>query len=364
MFFNNVINNKKGVKDVKKILLSIIVPVYNVEKYIEKCINSLLNELDECIEIIIVDDCTQDNSIKKCENLIKGFKNVNIIKREYNGGLSAARNTGIEMANGKYCWFVDSDDYIVPGALKEIIHLLKYTNDELILFNHLRVDETGKQIYQSGLKGENIRISNFEDRIEFVCKYLKNDYGFEVWRKIFSLDIIKRNQIKFEPNKEIFAEDICFLLYYISYCENISIKPDTYYCYLIRENSIMGQKQIKVNEMINLSYKVYSNIKDEKMKDYIDLIMFRLLEIELNSLNRNIELEYIYKISNKEFTMKIISNPFNNIKLRIKMFGKKSAINQILIAKRIKAALENNRMTYSLYYNFSKVIECKGVYRK
>lgn len=92
--------------------------------------------------------------------------------------------------------------------------------------------------------------------------------------------------------------------------------------------------------------------------------MFRLLEIELNSLNRNIELEYIYKISNKEFTMKIISNPFNNIKLRIKMFGKKSAINQILIAKRIKAALENNRMTYSLYYNFSKVIECKGVYRK
>lgn len=342
-----------------KILLSIIVPVYNVEKYVKKCINSLLDELDECVEIIIVDDCTPDKSIKLCESLVKGIKNVKIIKREYNGGLSAARNTGIEIANGKYCWFVDSDDYIIHGSLKKIINLLKYTNDELILFNHLRVDESGKQIYKSDLKSEFIRISSFRDRIELICKYLKNDYGFEVWRKIFSLDIIKKNQIKFEPNKEVFAEDICFLMYYISYCENIRIISDTYYCYLIRANSIMGKKDIKVNEMINLSYKIYINIKDKRMKEYIDLIMYRLLEIELNSLNRNIELEYIYKISNKEFTMKIVSNPFNNIKLRIKMFGKKSAINQILIAKRIKAILENKKVTYFIYYNFSKLIETK-----
>lgn len=344
----------------KNILLSIVVPVYNVEKYIKKCINSLLSELDDCIEIIIVDDCTPDNSIRICECLINGYKNVKIIRRECNGGLSAARNTGIEVARGKYCWFVDSDDYIMPGALKGIIDLLNSTNDDLIIFNHLRVDEAGKQIYKSELTNEKVKICNLDDRIEFICKYLRNDYGFEVWRKIFSLDIIKRNHIKFEPNKEIFAEDICFLLYYINYCENISIKPYKYYCYLIRENSIMGQKKIlKINEMINLSYKVYINNKDEKMKNYIGLVMFRLLQIELKNVDRNTALKYIYEISNKDFALKVTSNIFSNIRLRIKLFGKQSALHQILIAKRIKAALKNNKITYNIYSNLSRFVETR-----
>ncbi len=341
----------------EKILLSIIVPVYNVEKYIEKCINSLLNELDECVEIIIVDDCTPDNSINKCKNLIKGFKNVNIIKREYNGGLSAARNTGIEMAKGKYCWFVDSDDYILPGALRDIISLLKSNNDDLIMFNHLRVNEIGKQIYKSELINENLNICNFDKKVRFICKYLKNDYGYEVWRKIFSLEIIKENNIKFEPNKEIFAEDICFLLYYINYCKNVGIKSESYYCYLIRENSIMGQKKsLKINEMINLSYKVYANSYDEKIKEYINLIMFRLLEIEMQNVDANVALEYIYEIRNKEFALKVTSSIFNNLQLRIKYFGKRSALNQIIIAKRINALLRNKKNIYYIYSRLSRFI--------
>lgn len=106
----------------------------------------------------------------------------------------------------------------------------------------------------------------------------------------------------------------------------------------------MGQKNaLKINEMINLSYKVYINNQDEKMKNYIDLIMFRLLQIELRNVNKNIALEYIYKIRNKEFALKVISNPLNNIKLRMKLFGKRSGLNQIIIAKRIKSALKSNK---------------------
>lgn len=329
----------------KNILLSIIIPVYNVEKYIQKCIISLLSQLDDCIEIIIVDDCSQDNSIKICESLVKGYRNIKIIKQEVNRGVSDTRNIGIEIAKGKYCWFIDSDDYIVHESLEKIVNLLKDTNDDLIIFNHSRIDETGKQIYKSDLMNKKIKICNSEDRIEFICKYLKNNYGFELWGKIFSLDIIKQNKIKFEPYKEVFAEDICFLLYYINYCKNINIKSDRYYCYLIRENSLMREKKsLKVNEMINLSYKLYNINRDNKMNKYISLIMFRLLQIELRNVNKNIALNYIYEISNKEFALKVTSNIFDNIKLRIKLFGKRSALNQIIIAKRIKSALKSNKI--------------------
>lgn len=197
----------------ENILLSIIIPVYNVEKYIEKCITSLLNQLDNCIEIIIVDDCTPDSSIKICECLIKEYENIKIIKRENNGGLSAARNTGIEIAKGKYCWFIDSDDYILPGSLKGIIDLINSTNDDLIIFNHLRIDETGKKIYKSSLVNQKVKICNLDDKIEFMCKYLKNDYGFEVWGKIFSLDIIKKIILNLKLIKK-FLQKI-FVSYYI-----------------------------------------------------------------------------------------------------------------------------------------------------
>ena len=342
----------------KKILLSIIIPVYNVERYIVKCIESILYELDDCVEVIIVDDCTKDNSIKICEDLIGNHNNIRIIKRQENGGLSEARNTGIEIAKGKYCWFIDSDDYIMPESIKKIINLLKKSDYDLIIFNHLRLDETGKEIYRSKLKEEKIEIDTLDDKIKFICKYLKNDYGFEVWGKIFSLEIIKNKQIKFEPNKEIFAEDICFLLYYINHCKNISIKSDEYYCYLIRESSIMGQKKtLKIDEMINLSYKVYMNIPEQRIRDCIDLVMFRLLQIELNNTDKNTALSYIDKISNKDFALRIVSNPFINMRLRIKLFGNKIGIHQILIAKRIKHALKNNKVRYNIYSKLCKLIE-------
>lgn len=342
----------------KKMLLSIIIPVYNVEKYIEKCIESILNELNDSIEVIIVDDCTKDNSIKVCESLTYGHKNIKIIKRQENGGLSAARNTGIEMANGKYCWFVDSDDYIMPGSIKKIIELLNKNQNDLIIFNHLRVDETGAKKYESKLKEEKIEINTLDERIEFIGKYLLNEYGFEVWSKIFSLEIIKKKQIKFEPNKDIFAEDICFLLYYINYCKNISIKPYECYCYLIRESSIMGQKKtLKIDEMINLTYKVYIYIHDQRIRDCIDLVMFRLLQIELNNTDKNIALSYIDKISNKDFALRTTVNPFINMRLRIKLFGKQMGIHQILIAKRIKSALKNNKLRYNIYSELCKLLE-------
>lgn len=117
--------------------LSIIIPVYNVEKYVGRCLESCLDQdlpKDE-YEIIVVNDGTQDNSVQVIEKYIKPENNVTLIHRE-NGGLSAARNTGLKHAQGEYVWFVDSDDWIEKDSLSKLIQYIK--KYDLDVFRFLR----------------------------------------------------------------------------------------------------------------------------------------------------------------------------------------------------------------------------------
>lgn len=121
-----------------EILLSIILPVFGVENYIRECLNSILPQLNDKTQLIIVDDCGLDASIKICEDMTKGRMNVIIKNRKKNGGLSAARNTGLEEATGKYVWFIDSDDYITNDAIEDLFHYMAVDDYDVIQFNHFR----------------------------------------------------------------------------------------------------------------------------------------------------------------------------------------------------------------------------------
>ena len=121
-----------------EIKLSIILPVYNVEGYINQCLESILPQLDNNTELIIVDDCSPDRSIDICEDATEGISNVCIKRRDKNGGLSAARNTGIEEAKGEYIWFVDSDDYIENNAVSVLLKSIEGPKVDMVQFNHRR----------------------------------------------------------------------------------------------------------------------------------------------------------------------------------------------------------------------------------
>lgn len=130
--------NQKGESMESEVLLSIILPVFRVEKYIRECLNSILPQLNDKTQLIIVDDCGLDASIKICEDMTKEWMNVTIKNREKNGGLSAARNTGLEEATGKYVWFIDSDDYIANDAIEDLFHYMTEDDYDVIQFNHFR----------------------------------------------------------------------------------------------------------------------------------------------------------------------------------------------------------------------------------
>ena len=110
-----------------KIKVSIIIPVYNVEPYIEECLNSIANQtVTEGLECIIVDDCGKDNSAALAKRFVEGYHgNVrfSFIQRAENGGLSATRNTGMKAARGEYLYFLDSDDYLIPSAIEKLVSI-------------------------------------------------------------------------------------------------------------------------------------------------------------------------------------------------------------------------------------------------
>ena len=214
--------------------LSIIMPVYGVEKYIEKCLYSVLNQLTKDCELIIINDQTPDSSIKLCRTILEdhNYPNVRIIERDKNGGLSAARNTGIEHARGDYCWFIDSDDYISEKAIRSIINNLNECF-EILIFNHRRVDQNGVILHESKLLDTVYDVNKSNENL--IGDYLRNNWGFEVWSKVYSMKIIRDKSIRFEPNKEIFAEDICFFLYFSKFVNSIRIISDCNYFYLICE---------------------------------------------------------------------------------------------------------------------------------
>lgn len=122
--------------------LSVIVPVYNVEQYLPKCLDSLLDQdlsRDE-YEIILVDDGSPDRSGEICDAIASHYSHIKVIHRE-NGGISAARNIGVEIAQGKYVQFVDSDDFLEPNVLKSLVHKMEYGQLDILRFNYQNVNE-------------------------------------------------------------------------------------------------------------------------------------------------------------------------------------------------------------------------------
>ncbi|EGC90837.1 glycosyltransferase, group 2 family protein [Turicibacter sp. HGF1] len=318
----------------KNIILSIILPVYGVEKYIELCLKSILPQIknNSRVELIIVNDCTLDSSMEIAYKISKDYSNVVFVEREKNGGLSDARNSGINVASGQYCWFVDSDDSIDLDSIKKIVDRVSNEQPDLLIFNHNRIDELCNVIYRSCL--EDKKMINFfhEKKLIFIADYIQNKVGFEVWNKIYKTEIIKINKIFFEKNKEVFAEDICFNLMYLTYCVKVDIIIDYLYNYLIRGDSIMGTKNVsKLKEMENLCECLFTKYKGF-YSEYIGMIYSSVMQIEYNANDFTQIDEYISKDSNSTFAVNMNKLTRKNIINYRKYLSKKNVIKSYLYA--------------------------------
>ncbi len=185
-------NNETNIK------LSIIVPVYNVEQYLEQCLDSIINAYRDNIEVILVDDGSTDKSNNICDKYANENHYISVKHRE-NGGLSAARNTGIKLAKGKYIWFVDSDDYIENDSIEVILNKIKEGKD-IIMCNYRRVLPDGNSFFYQGFKSD-------DDLTIEPYKYVENlgNVSYAAVRFITKRELIIENNIFFKEG--IYHED-------------------------------------------------------------------------------------------------------------------------------------------------------------
>lgn len=226
---------------------SIVVPIYNVEQYLEKGVNSILAQTYPDFELILVDDGSKDSSGEICDRLALADKRIKVIHKS-NAGVSAARNTGIEHAKGKYICFIDSDDWIEHDYLQKV-------NDNISDFDILFFgsvwhygDGTSRSLcfHQSEYK---------KDVHEAIFHLLENDiqtnyFGF-TWNKVFRRDIIERFHIRFMENLAI-SEDEVFTLAYCNHIQSLKIIEAPLYHYLWKSQGLT-HKSRKCNEWLLLA---------------------------------------------------------------------------------------------------------------
>ena len=279
--------------------ISIIVPVYNVEKYIDKCLKSLTLQTLQGIEIIIVNDGSLDRSIDIIEKYVK--ENPTKIKyyEKKNGGLSSARNYGIEYATGEYIAFLDSDDYIEINMYEEMYNLAKKENADMVECDFIWEWEYGKKVY--------------DKRREYKTKEdMMKKPRVVAWNKIYKREILNKNKIRFPEG--LIYEDMEFFYKLLPHLNKISYINKYFVHYIQRKDSISNKQTKKIEDI----FKILDNIFDY----YKEQNLYNQYEKELKYMKKRIlfgsSLKRILKIKdarNKKKNDSKNSNLFNEIRL-------------------------------------------------
>lgn len=212
-------------------LVSVIVPIYNVEKYLEKCIESILNQTYKNLEIILVNDGSTDNSYDICLKYKEKDSRVIIVNKS-NGGLSSARNKGIECATGEYYLFVDSDDYISEYMIEKLLYSIHQYNADIVCCNYDFCDEKSNFIKKHTIDIFENQIYNSKQANE---RLLYNKfYRCFAWNKMYNKKLFYG--IRY-PIGQLY-EDIYTTFSLINKAKKIVFIPESLYCYRVRRNSI------------------------------------------------------------------------------------------------------------------------------
>lgn len=224
------------------IIITIAVPVFNTKNYLERCVNSIINQTYRDVEILLVDDGSTDGSAEKCDELAMRDERIRVIHTS-NQGLGMARNKAIENATGEYIIFVDSDDWIDS---EEVEICLRYANEyslQMVCFGMLQQDSRGNIIKRVTCKKQECFIGQNQIRQKFIPGMVNSgSRNIGLWMSLcttmISLDFINKVEWKCESERKVISEDVYSLLELYSSLESVMVIPYCFYHYCIRESSL------------------------------------------------------------------------------------------------------------------------------
>lgn len=255
-------NNKNS------IFVSVIVPVYKVEQYLERCLNSILKQTEKNIEIILVDDGSPDSCPQLCDEFAALDNRIKVVHQK-NAGLGMARNSGLEIASGEYVMFVDSDDFIVPDAIEILYNAAKKNNADTVLAGYFR--KNAAKINECLLP---FKDRCFEGNKEIINNVLINMLGSppdyyddillkrSVWGNLYSLNLLKKHNIQFCSEREFISEDLIFDLDYYQIANKVAICSNPVYYYCVNGDSLtLSYNKDRFNKQVMLFHELRNRTK-------------------------------------------------------------------------------------------------------
>lgn len=267
--------------------VSVIVPVYKVESYLHRCVDSLLNQTMKDLEIILVDDSSPDGCPRICDEYSMKDARIKVIHKLKNEGLGFARNTGLLYATGEYVTFCDSDDWLDSHAYENIYYRCKKDDLDMCCFQFRRIKIDGSIIEQPIVRHKTFY--GIEGSKEFALGLIGKDagtqgsetYGMSSCMALFRKDLFDRTNIRYPSEREVASEDLVFLLEFVLKMKKIEIVPDVYYNYLINPASISqnfsNEKYKRLIKMLDV-VKSYCN-SNFKYDEYINHFFTQQLRI-------------------------------------------------------------------------------------
>lgn len=336
-------------------LVSVIIPIYNGERFLEKAVNSVLNQTYKNIEVILVNDGSIDNSRAICDLFAKKDGKIKVIHQE-NAGVSIARNNAMDIARGEFIQFVDCDDYIEKDMVKTLIKEINKNNDIVLCgFNRIYKDKNNrvKKVNSSSYNEPNLTKIEF---IESFGIYFKGFFINYISNKLYRRKIIKENNLSFN-NKIERVEDLVFNLDYLDCCNKISIIEGFFYNYVnYNEDSITSgfNKNLYSSQQIMYNYVRRFLIKNDsyygKNKEIVEI---KYTDSIIGTIDNLFHINSTY--SPKEIKLEINNIVKNNIVIKNISYFNKVGLQKRIVGKMV----ENKNINLIFYYfkikNYAKI---------
>lgn len=334
--------------------ISVIVPIYNVEEYLDRCVKSLLHQTLKDIEIILVDDESPDNCPALCDAYAKEDDRVKVIHKK-NGGLGYARNSGLEVATGKYVAFVDSDDFIETNAFEDLYNKTIHNPTDAVFANFFDYVSSSEitpvleiEREQSFESSKDIRQFLF-DMVGTEPNHQKDrKYSMSVWHAIYSLEVIKKYQIKFPSEREMISEDIIFHIQFLSRVSKVILLPEPYYYYCANNDQSLTRtfRADRIEKFISLHKEVVRQLIDfypdneSTVKNRADRLFISYLRHYIYS--KTTPLSIVNKHLGNDYVIEVLGRyPINSMPSKYKIVTNLIKLRQPLLISIIKFLKRN-----------------------
>lgn len=298
--------------------ISVIIPVYKVEKYLKRCVESVVNQTYKNIEIILVNDGSPDKCGEICDEYARIDSRIKVIHKE-NGGLSSARNSGLDIASGDYIMFVDSDDWISEVSLEQLNEYIDMDYD-IINFKFSFVKENSKELIETN---NNIKDSYECDLITYIDKLFSGELNFFIWNKLYKKNLF--DEVRFPEGRNY--EDLATIYKLYFNAKSIIVTDYTlYYYWLGNSNSITSNSTVKNMRDYLLStkeiYKVNKNYLQINKRDFSNVdTWYKMMIIQLlinytKSTNKNdaLKREILFELRNSKVRISAVYKQGKTIK--------------------------------------------------